>query len=116
LAGRRVISSANKLGNQRDASGQWSLAAVLAELRLLSAVRLDSHVLLTIALAGDRRLVERFRSDEFVLVEARADARHCRCDNRPSLGPIKSPVSISPLPPTGRTLRFGNTKAPLRRP
>jgi type II secretory pathway predicted ATPase ExeA len=37
-------------------------SSVLAELRLLSAVRLDSQVLLTIVLAGDRRLVERFRS------------------------------------------------------
>lgn len=38
--------------------------AVLSELRLLSSARLDSHILLTVILAGDSRLVERFRSDE----------------------------------------------------
>ena len=37
---------------------------VLAELRLLSAARLDSHILLTVVLAGDGRLLERLRSDE----------------------------------------------------
>ena len=39
-------------------------AAVLAELRLLSSARLDSHILLTVVLAGDGRLLERLRSDE----------------------------------------------------
>src|SRR5215470_4182256 len=48
---------------------------VLAELRLLSAIRLDSHILLTVILAGDRRLVERFRSDEFLPVGSRIRVR-----------------------------------------
>jgi general secretion pathway protein A len=50
-------------------------SAVLDELRLLSAVRLDSHVLLTVILAGDRRLVERFRSDEFLPLGSRIRVR-----------------------------------------
>jgi general secretion pathway protein A len=49
--------------------------SVLAELRLLSAIRLDSHVLLTVILAGDRRLVERFRSDEFLPLGSRIRVR-----------------------------------------
>jgi len=50
-------------------------SSVLAELRLLSAIRLDSHLLLTIILAGDRRLVERFRSDEFLPLGSRIRVR-----------------------------------------
>ena len=38
------------------------LIPVLAELRLLCSARLDSHLLLTVVLAGDQRLLERFRS------------------------------------------------------
>jgi hypothetical protein len=38
--------------------------AVLAKLRLLSSARLDSHILLTVVLAGDGRLLERLRSEE----------------------------------------------------
>src|ERR1700738_126122 len=38
--------------------------AVLNELRLLSSARLDSHLLLTVVLAGDQRLIERFRAEE----------------------------------------------------
>ena len=49
--------------------------SVFAELRLLSAIRLDSHVLLTVILAGDRRLVERFRSDEFLPLGSRIRVR-----------------------------------------
>jgi general secretion pathway protein A len=49
--------------------------AVLAELRLLSSTRLDSHVLLTVILAGDRRLIERFRSDEFLPLASRVRVR-----------------------------------------
>ncbi len=44
--------------------GQEMLPIVLAELRLLSSARLDSHILLTVVLAGDGRLIERLRSDE----------------------------------------------------
>jgi general secretion pathway protein A len=50
-------------------------SSVLAELRLLSAVRLDSQLLLTVILAGDRRLVERFRSDEFLPLGSRIRVR-----------------------------------------
>jgi len=50
-------------------------SSVLAELRLLSAVRLDSQVLLTVVLAGDRRLLERFRSDEFLPLGSRIRVR-----------------------------------------
>jgi general secretion pathway protein A len=49
--------------------------AVLAELRLLSAVKLDSRVLLTIVLAGDQRLAERFRSEELLPLGSRIRAR-----------------------------------------
>ena len=43
---------------------QEMVPKVLAELRLLASTRLDSHILLTVVLAGDGRLVERFRSEE----------------------------------------------------
>jgi len=49
--------------------------SVLAELRQLSSTRLDSHVLLTIVLAGDRRLIERFRSDELLPLVSRIRVR-----------------------------------------
>ena len=39
---------------------------VLAEMRLLCPARLDSHLLLTVVLAGDGRLLERFRCDELL--------------------------------------------------
>jgi general secretion pathway protein A len=41
--------------------------AVLNEMRHLSSARLDSHMLLTTVLAGDPRLVEKFRNDEDLL-------------------------------------------------
>jgi type II secretory pathway predicted ATPase ExeA len=50
-------------------------SSVLAELRLLSSTRLDSQILLTVVLAGDRRLVERFRSDEFLPLGSRMRVR-----------------------------------------
>ena len=43
---------------------QEMLPAVLAELRLLSSAELDCHILLTVVLAGDGRLVERLRSED----------------------------------------------------
>ena len=49
--------------------------SVLAELRLLSSTRLDSHVLLTVVLAGDRRLIERLRTDEFLPLASRMRVR-----------------------------------------
>ena len=48
---------------------------MLAELRLLSSIRLDSHILLTVVLAGDGRLVERFRSDELLPLVSRIRVR-----------------------------------------
>jgi general secretion pathway protein A len=48
---------------------------VLAELRLLASTRLDSHLLLTVILAGDNRLVDRFRSDELRPLESRMRVR-----------------------------------------
>jgi type II secretory pathway predicted ATPase ExeA len=49
--------------------------AVLAELRLLSSARLDSHILLTVVLAGDGRLIERLRSDELLPLSSRMRVR-----------------------------------------
>ena len=44
---------------------------MLGELRLLSSSRLDSHLLLTVVLAGDQRLVERFRCEELAPLGSR---------------------------------------------
>jgi hypothetical protein len=49
--------------------------SVLSELRLLSSARLDSHILLTIVLAGDGRLIERLRSDELLPLGSRMRVR-----------------------------------------
>jgi general secretion pathway protein A len=54
---------------------QEAKPAVLCELRLLASARLDSHLLLTIVLAGDGRLVERLRSDEFLPLDSRLRVR-----------------------------------------
>ncbi len=54
---------------------QEMLPLVLAELRLLSSTRLDSHILLTVVLAGDGRLVERFRSEELLPLGSRMRVR-----------------------------------------
>jgi general secretion pathway protein A len=54
---------------------QEMLPAVLAELRLLSSARLDSHILLTVVLAGDGRLLERLRSDELMPLASRMRVR-----------------------------------------
>jgi general secretion pathway protein A len=43
--------------------------------RLLASARFDSHILLTIVLAGDGRLVERLRSDEFLPLGSRMRVR-----------------------------------------
>jgi len=55
--------------------GQEVLLPVLAELRLLSSARLDSHLLLTVVLAGDQRLLERFRSEELLPLGSRMRVR-----------------------------------------
>ncbi len=54
---------------------QEMIAPVLAELRLLSSTRLDSHLLLTVVLAGDGRLAERLRSDELLPLASRMRVR-----------------------------------------
>ena len=54
---------------------QEMASTVLSELRLLSSTRLDSHILLTVVLAGDGRLVERFRSDELLPLGSRIRVR-----------------------------------------
>jgi general secretion pathway protein A len=47
----------------------------LAELRLLASARLDSHILLTVVLAGDGRLLERFRTEELLPLGSRIRVR-----------------------------------------
>jgi len=54
---------------------QEMVPAVLSELRLLASARLDSHILLTVVLAGDSRLAERLRSDEFLPLGSRIRVR-----------------------------------------
>jgi general secretion pathway protein A len=54
---------------------QEMVPKVLAELRLLASTRLDSHILLTVVLAGDGRLVERFRSEELIPLSSRIRVR-----------------------------------------
>jgi type II secretory pathway predicted ATPase ExeA len=48
---------------------------VLDELRHLSSARLDSHLLLTTVLAGDLRLVEKFRTDDLLPLASRIRVR-----------------------------------------
>jgi general secretion pathway protein A len=45
--------------------------AVLNELRLMSSTKLDSHVLLTLVLGGDSRLLEKLRGTELLPVASR---------------------------------------------
>jgi general secretion pathway protein A len=49
--------------------------AVLSELRLLSSVHFDSKVILSVVLAGDARLTERFRQDELLPLGSRMRTR-----------------------------------------
>ena len=55
--------------------GQEMQPPVLNELRLLCSARLDSHLLLTVVLAGDQRLIERFRSEELLPLGSRMRVR-----------------------------------------
>jgi len=48
---------------------------VLNELRLLASARLDSHLLLTVVLAGDSRLLEHFREPELLPLDSRMRVR-----------------------------------------
>jgi len=50
-------------------------SAVLNELRLLCASELDSRSLLTVVLAGDKRLPDKFRSDELLPLGSRIRVR-----------------------------------------
>jgi type II secretory pathway predicted ATPase ExeA len=50
---------------------QEMASAVLCELRLLASARLDSHILLSVILAGDGRLAERLRTDELLPLASR---------------------------------------------
>ncbi len=47
----------------------------LNELRLLTSSQLDSHILLSVILAGDARLVERLRTEEFLPLDSRIRVR-----------------------------------------
>ena len=49
--------------------------AILSEVRLLSSIRFDSQVVLAVVLAGDLRLVDKFRSPELVSLGSRIRAR-----------------------------------------
>tara|TARA_B100000965_G_scaffold160422_1_gene133704 strand:+ start:5263 stop:6123 length:861 start_codon:yes stop_codon:yes gene_type:complete len=48
---------------------------VLTELRILSSTRLDSRVILSVVLAGDRRLTEKLRCEELVALGSRIRLR-----------------------------------------
>lgn len=50
-------------------------AKVLTELRILSSTRLDSRVILSVVLAGDRRLSEKLRGEELVALGSRIRLR-----------------------------------------
>lgn len=54
---------------------QEMILPVLNELRLLCSARLDSHLLLTVVLAGDQRLLERFRCEELLPLGSRMRVR-----------------------------------------
>jgi general secretion pathway protein A len=49
--------------------------AVLTELRLLTSVELDSRLLLTVVLAGDSRLTDKFRRDDLLPLGSRIRVR-----------------------------------------
>lgn len=50
---------------------QQTPTEVLSELRVLSSARLDSRVILSVVLAGDLRLLERFRQPELIPLASR---------------------------------------------
>ncbi len=54
---------------------QEMILPALNELRLLCSARLDSHLLLTVVLAGDQRLLERFRCEELLPLGSRMRVR-----------------------------------------
>lgn len=50
-------------------------ASVLSEIRLLSSIAFDSRAILTVVLAGDNRLPDRFRSPELLPLDSRIKTR-----------------------------------------
>lgn len=54
---------------------QEATTAVLSELRLLSSVDFDSRVILSVVLAGDRRLTDRFRHEDLLPLGSRIRTR-----------------------------------------
>lgn len=54
---------------------QEMATAVLSELRLLSSMHFDSRIILSVVLAGDGRLTERFRRDELLPLGSRIRTR-----------------------------------------
>jgi type II secretory pathway predicted ATPase ExeA len=54
---------------------QEATTAVLSELRLLSSVDFDSKIILSVVLAGDRRLTDRFRHDDLLPLGSRIRTR-----------------------------------------
>lgn len=50
-------------------------SAVLSEIRLLSSIAFDSRAILTVILAGDNRLPERFRTAELLPLDSRIKTR-----------------------------------------
>jgi type II secretory pathway predicted ATPase ExeA len=72
---RPVLIVARAARLRHDDEAQEIQPAVLAELRLLSSAELDSRILLTVVLAGDGRLADRLRSDEFLPLDSRMRVR-----------------------------------------
>jgi general secretion pathway protein A len=54
---------------------QEMASAVLSELRLLSSLHFDSQIILSVVLAGDARLTERFRRDDLLPLGSRIRTR-----------------------------------------
>ena len=54
---------------------QGTRQPLLEELRLLSSSKLDSHMLLTVVLAGDQRLLERLRDEDLAPIGSRVRVR-----------------------------------------
>ena len=50
---------------------QQMTSAVMTELRVLSSTNLDAHIILTVVLAGDSRLLERLRQEELLPLGSR---------------------------------------------
>lgn len=73
---------------------------VLNELRLLASTRLDSHILLTVVLAGDARLAEKLKTPELAPLASRIRVR----------------LSVEPLTPPELRLRLEHLLAAAGNP